>query len=377
MKRPLLIIVSVMAMNYSYAQNTFPWKDTGNVGIGTANPVSKLTVFEEGDRNSYVTVGNNFVATLFGAGGNQFGIVGTSSDHDLAFYTHLKENMRLTSNGNVGIGTRTPANKLSIFESSNSNSYITVENNSVGTLFGVGGDQIGIVGTSSNHDLTFFANMKEKMRLTRDGNVGIGTSVPDNKLTISNSNNSNTYVTAGNNTVNTLFGAGGTTVGIVGTISNHDLAFFTNLKEKMRLTRDGNVGIGIENPMEKLSVNGNIRCKELLVETANWPDYVFKEDYQLLSLAELEKYIEKNRHLPEFPSEQEVAKEGVNVGEMNRLLVKKIEELTLYLLEKDKQLKDQTEKLNNLQLSIIKSNAEFSRELHLLRKDVVNAAVEK
>lgn len=307
MKRLLLIVVAVIAMNYSYAQNTFPWKDTGNVGIGTANPVTKLTVFEEGDRNSYVSVGNNFVATLFGAGGSQVGIVGTSSDHDLTFFTNLKEKMRLTKNGNVGIGTSTPANKLSVFEPSNSNAYVTVENNSVGTIFG----------------------------------------------------------------------AGGTTVGIVGTMSNHDLTFFTNLKEKMRLTRDGNVGIGIENPMEKLSVNGNIRCKALMVETANWPDYVFKEDYQLLSLTELKKYIEKNQHLPELPSAAEVAGEGVNVGEMNKLLVKKIEELTLYLLEKDKQLKDQTEKLNNLQLSVIRSNAEFSRELHLLKKDVINTAGEK
>lgn len=367
MKRLLLIALGLIAINYSYAQNTFPWKDTGNVGIGTASPVSKLTVFEDGDRNSYVTVGNNFVGTLFGAGGSQFGIVGTSSDHDLAFYTYLKERMRLTRNGNVGIGTSTPANKLSIFEPSNSNAYVTVENNSVGTLFGVGGDQVGIVGTASNHDLTFFTNLKEKMRLAKNGNVGIGTSTPDNKLTIFNANDGNTYVTVGNNTVRTLFGAGGTTVGIVGTGSNHDLAFFTNLRENMRLTKDGNVGIGIENPGEKLSVNGNIRCKELKVETTNWPDYVFKEDYQLRSLTELQSYIEKYQHLPELPSAEHVEKEGVNVGEMNKLLVRKVEELTLYLLMKDKQLKEQAEKLNDLQLSVIKSNAEFRHELQLLK----------
>lgn len=108
----------------------------------------------------------------------------------------------------------------------------------------------------------------------------------------------------------------------------------------------GNVGIGTENPTEKLSVNGSIRSKEIKVEASNWPDYVFKKEYQLLSLEDLKVYIDKNQHLPDMPTESEVAKEGLSLGEMNKLLTKKVEELTLYLIEKDTETKAQ-KKLNN------------------------------
>jgi hypothetical protein len=103
----------------------------------------------------------------------------------------------------------------------------------------------------------------------------------------------------------------------------------------------GNIGIGTLTPREKLSVNGNIRAREMKVESTNWPDYVFREDYQLPSLREVEKYIKANNHLPEIPSAAEIEKEGVHLGEMNKLLMKKIEELTLHLIEKENQLETQ------------------------------------
>ncbi|SCW65890.1 hypothetical protein [Mucilaginibacter sp. NFR10] len=105
-----------------------------------------------------------------------------------------------------------------------------------------------------------------------------------------------------------------------------------------KLYISGNVGIGTNTPREALSVNGNIRSKQIKVETANWPDYVFKPAYQLLSLTDVKEYIDQNQHLPEIPSEQEIAKNGLNVGEMNKLLLKKVEELTLYLIKQEKQL---------------------------------------
>ncbi|CAA9194488.1 hypothetical protein FLA105534_00171 [Flavobacterium bizetiae] len=104
---------------------------------------------------------------------------------------------------------------------------------------------------------------------------------------------------------------------------------------------DGYVGIGTANPKEKLSVNGNIRSKEVKVEITNWPDYVFEEDYKIKSLDNLEKYIKENKHLPEVPRAKEITDNGLDLGEMNKILLKKIEELTLYLIDQNKTLIEQ------------------------------------
>ncbi|PYF74209.1 hypothetical protein B0O44_104380 [Pedobacter nutrimenti] len=101
----------------------------------------------------------------------------------------------------------------------------------------------------------------------------------------------------------------------------------------------GNVGIGTTTPKEKLSVNGNIRAKEIKVETANWPDYVFAKDYALPSLKETEQHIQEKGHLPGIPSAQEVKSNGVDLGELNAKLLKKIEEMTLYIIDLEKRVK--------------------------------------
>jgi len=100
----------------------------------------------------------------------------------------------------------------------------------------------------------------------------------------------------------------------------------------------GNMGLGTSTPHEKLSVNGKIRAHEIKVETTNWPDYVFYAGYKVGTLQKLESYIKTNKRLPETPSAKEVAENGVQLGEMNKLLLKKVEELTLHLIEKDKQI---------------------------------------
>jgi len=121
---------------------------------------------------------------------------------------------------------------------------------------------------------------------------------------------------------------------------------------------NGNLGLNTltPDPAYRLSVNGKIRAKEIRVETG-WADYVFGKDYQLPSLETLKTYIDQNHHLPEIPSEQEVAKNGISLGEMNKLLMKKVEELTLYLIQQNKLLVDQQkqlDKLKNTKQSIIR-----------------------
>lgn len=112
----------------------------------------------------------------------------------------------------------------------------------------------------------------------------------------------------------------------------------------------GKVGIKTETPgAYDLAVNGKIRSQEIKVETAGWPDYVFEEDYQLLTLSETEKFIRKNGHLPDLPKAIDAETNGVSLGEMNKILVKKIEELTLHMIEKDKLIGKMADRLDELE----------------------------
>jgi hypothetical protein len=104
------------------------------------------------------------------------------------------------------------------------------------------------------------------------------------------------------------------------------------------LADNGNIGIGTNQPMEKLSVNGKICAKEVRVTLSGWPDFVFTKDYSLMSLQAIEQYIKTNQHLPDIPNATEVEENGIQLGEMNALLLKKIEELTLHLIDLQKQI---------------------------------------
>ncbi len=96
----------------------------------------------------------------------------------------------------------------------------------------------------------------------------------------------------------------------------------------------GNVGIGTDSPDEKLTVKGTVHAEEVKVDlTVPGPDYVFEKDYPLPALEEVKAYIDEHEHLPEVPSAKEMEEEGVNVGEMEMVLLKKVEELTLYVID--------------------------------------------
>lgn len=90
----------------------------------------------------------------------------------------------------------------------------------------------------------------------------------------------------------------------------------------------------------QLEQNGLLYAREIKVNTDTWMDVVFEPGYELRPLNEVEAYIEKEGHLPEVPSATEVIRDGINVGEMNKLLLQKIEELTLYVIEQDKRIKE-------------------------------------
>lgn len=119
---------------------------------------------------------------------------------------------------------------------------------------------------------------------------------------------------------------------------------------RLTVNSSGNVGIGTTDPQGyKLAVNGNMIAESVKVKlNGSWPDYVFKNNYTLHTLSEIEKFIQINNHLPGIPSAEQVKKDGLDLGEMNAKLLQKIEELTLHLIEQSKRT-DKQDKLNEEQ----------------------------
>jgi hypothetical protein len=302
------------------------------------------------------------------------------------------EKLTILTDGNVGIGTSSPISKLHIVAENNKTVAIYTPSQAAGiTDFAVGGvgfkfsrpqdgslaqaiytyDSLGgaknNLAISSRSDIVFTAGNSgpeaspERMRISETGNVGIGTANPWYQLQVQKTSVATPAIMIGGGyfggprlqtygldaDANAWMGLG---TDMSGGPYEHSIYFSdyngmgflsfgtyngSTYSEKMRLTRAGNLGIGTTNPSEKLSVNGKIRAKEVIVET-NWSDYVFADDYKLQSLAEVETQIKTNKHLPGVPSAQEVAEKGVSVGDMQAVLLAKIEELTLHQIAQGK-----------------------------------------
>lgn len=190
------------------------------------------------------------------------------------------------------------------------------------------------------------------------GNVGIGTTTPGSTLTLRSGNGTGISIHPGSNpyfgtlafnresATGEIFDPAGKAFQINNgggdqnlhiQVYNGDGTLVTNNSLVISGT-NGNVGIGTASLNEKFNVEGKIRAREIKVESAFWPDYVFEVNYPIISLKNLDLYIKENKHLPGMPSAKEVAANGIELGEMNKKLLEKIEELTLHLIEKDQKI---------------------------------------
>ena len=274
----------------------------------------------------------------------------------------------------VGVGTTSPQQQMHI----NGNTLISGSGKALlfATSASTTDGNFGIKYTGSGLNFYIPNNTNYLMYIRNNGYVGIGTSSPTEKLEVSGNAKatnvtatsavqSSTLTVTGNVTFNSLAGSSSKilTVGSNGLLSsadmsevgdgmgNHIATTNLNLNGKnivgatngtggIYVAQNGNVriGAGTANPTKTLEVNGAIRSKEVLVEVANWSDFVFDKDYDLMTLKEVESYIKENGHLPDVPSAEEVKTNGVEVGEMNAILLQKIEELTLYIIELEKKI---------------------------------------
>jgi hypothetical protein len=294
--------------------------------------------------------------------------IGTSAPASLL---HIKNGSIMASDIDFNVinvrmdGTNVPALKFTRWTGSGSlqhNAFIgQFYNSDLGEYsFGIG------TGISATGDQNATSNV---ITAKLDGNVGIGTTNPTEKLEVNGvikSNNgtigsgggywqglyspASTGVWSVNQNNRAFFGLGGNiyskgfsdnAMGIMnGSIIAEDIFLYNSNSPNagyLVLKANNNVGIGTSSPTEKLSVNGNIRSKKIIVTQNGWSDYVFNDGYHLRPLSQVENFIKENKHLPEVPTAKDVEKNGIDLGETQALLLKKIEELTLYIIELKKQ----------------------------------------
>jgi hypothetical protein len=300
----------------AFAQSTVNLlNSTGNVGIGTSSPNAYpgFSVLSIDNATSGGVVNFRKSGTVLGQLWSD--VNGTyllaNTGIGLHFSTDGNEKMTILPSGSVGIGYTTPIARLEVTRPAAAGISTAVFHSSGGQAYG--------------HVLT----------LATDGDAG----ADEPKLLFSYQNKAFTWALGGNNNSNRFSVWEGGGDGTFGT------GFGT---ERLTVLPGGNIGIGLSTPTNKLDVNGTIHSKAVKVDMIGWSDYVFDKTYKLRSLNEVRSYITVNHHLPDVPSEKDVVDNGLNVGEMNKVLTRKIEELTLYLIQKEQELKRQQNEIESL-----------------------------
>lgn len=339
MKTNISLLVLMLVAFSGWAQNNvFP--TSGNVGIGTTNPSQKLSILgnisSQGNSSEggAIFLENSLKTSPLSA--FRWAMYNMTGDYgnSLQFwsynqgFTDFGPKFSISDNGNVGIGTQNPTSKLEILGQA--------------TSYSVGFGQLSSTMSSKNY-ANFSSNSHGSVLISSnlfvDGNDDL--KIARSHATLAGS----AILLPGNGMPNqggiTFYTKPASTVS-----AEQSYAGTAN----MVILPTGNVGIGTVSPAEKLSVNGKIRSKEIKVEVDNWPDYVFDGGYMLSTLEEVDAHIKKHGRLPEMPSAAQVSANGIDLGEMNRLLLQKIEELTMHLIEKNREIRKSNHRLQEMEV---------------------------
>lgn len=292
MKKIKLVLGLLSISSIGLSQNVFP--NTGLVGIGTNSPKAELHI--KGDARMRFEQNGGYPTWDINHKGN-YGLEFFKSNSG-------KATLILANNDNVGIGTISPKEKLHLKGDA---PVFLIEDNGVQKPFG----------RFYNPKLQFKGG-SETFELAVESAGALG-----QKFGLSNGK---TSMTIWNNEIFLGFAPGSIPV------NNQKVSLNMPWANKMAI--GGKFATGFN-----LSVRGKSIFEHVEVKLASdWPDYVFQDNYKLKSLEEVENYISENSHLPGIPSAQEVEKSGINIAEMDALLLQKIEELTLYNIELNKKL---------------------------------------